>query len=352
MRRSLVTCAVLACTLLGAPGSASARHADPRVTTDCADTAHRPRAMQTCGIDVIESFRKLRWSRWGDHVALGRGRWTPGCQAFVGNHCPGERTTSLRLSRPTSCGAFRVFTRLRVRGGKLTSVIDLDCPVVHPPPGEAQTAQLPACGGAPPATLGGVPRRLRYGNAAHPHIALQPGGALTRATIQVGAKAPMTVVENGAPLPVPRTSVYQRFDAPPLRVRLVTEEPGPCRRVQDRTIHGVRHITAAQGCLDSGYRPRRIFTCEVINGLSADRLSWRRWNHDVARGRGRWKASCPPIPGARCAAPIASRFAASRIRYCAQYGSYVYTRLRVTPAAGGPPHTVGLSCPQVATEGE
>jgi hypothetical protein len=218
--------------------------------------------------------------------------------------------------------------------------------------GEAQAAQLPACGGPPPATLGGVPHRLRYGDAAHPVIDLRTNGVVGRATIQVGSQPPMTVVENGGPVPVPYPSVYQRFDAPPLRVRLVTEETGPCRRVQDRTIHGVRHIEAAQGCFSSRYRPHRIFTCAVDNGLRASGVRWRRWNRDVARGRGRWTPSCPPLAGASCGAPFAARFAASRIRYCTQYGEYVYTRLRVTPAAGGTPDTVRLRCPQVAESGE
>jgi hypothetical protein len=54
----------------------------------------------------------------------------------------------------------------------------------------------------------------------------------------------------------------------------------------------------------------------------------------------------------RCAAAFPARLAASRIRWCAQYGAYVYTRLRVRPDGGGTARGVRLPCPQVATSGE
>jgi hypothetical protein len=129
MHRSLAVVAVLLAAL-GAAAPAGAASSHPDVSTNCMDTAHRPRAMQTCGVDYVDSFRRLHGWHWGAESARGRGRWTPGCQLAVGSGCPRERKAVVRLSRPRSCGGgLRVFTRLRVHGGGLHAVLELSCPI-------------------------------------------------------------------------------------------------------------------------------------------------------------------------------------------------------------------------------
>jgi hypothetical protein len=352
MRRPLVLCAVLAGAALVAPAPALARQSHPQVTVDCGSAAHRPRAMQTCGIDFSDSFRRLHWTSWGNAVARGRGRWLPGCQAQIGVSCPPERRATVRLSRPTSCGPYVVFSRLRVRSRGSSTVIDLSCP-----PARASAAQDPAAcdASSPPAERLAVPRRLSYSESAKARLVRLPGAAtVQQATIQVGARKPVTVVRDGERVPED-VFVGQKLDAPPVVVRLVASESrggALCRRTLERTVHGFRHIEAAQGCFSSRYKPRQIFTCEVNNGNHASGVHWGRWNRDVARGHGRWLPTCSPLPGPTCAPAFDGDFALSRIRYCAQYGSFIYTRLRVSPDRGGRTSKARLPCPQIATGGE
>jgi hypothetical protein len=313
MRRPLALCAVLAGALLFAPAPALARRSHPRVTVDCGSAAHRPHAFQTCGIDFIDSFRRLHWTSWGDHVARGRGRWLPGCQAQIGVSCP---------------------------------------------PAQASAAQVATCdpASAPAERLAGVPRRLSYSDVTKARLVAVPGDAtVEQATIQVGSRKPVVVVRGGQPVPAD-VFVGQKLDAPPLVVRLVATESRAgalCQRTLERTVHGFRHIQAGQGCFTSRYKPKQIFTCGVNNGNRASGLRWRRWNRDVARGHGRWLPSCVPLPGASaCGAAFDAGFALSRIRYCAQYGEYIYTRMRVRPDFGGRDVKVRIGCPQIAVDGE
>jgi hypothetical protein len=226
-----------------------------------------------------------------------------------------------------------------------------------PATARAAAAQVATCdpAGPPAERLAGVPRRLSYSDTAKARLVREPGDAVVeQATIQVGSRKPVVVVRDGQTVSAD-VFVGQKLDAPPVIVRLVATEFRAgvvCQRTIERTVHGFRHIQAGQGCFTSHYKPRQIFTCGVTNGNRASQLRWRRWNRDVARGHGRWLPSCSPLPGSTCAPPFDARFALSRIRYCAQYGEYIYTRIRVSPDAGGRDIKAPLPCPQIAVDGE
>ena len=204
---------------------------------------------------------------------------------------------------------------------------------------------VPCAPGSEPAALLDAPDRLAYGRTGRARIVDGPGRALVgRALIQVDGAAPVAG-------PVRFT---QRLDDPPLTVRLLTTEltaAGPCERVVDHVVRGFRRIAVPSGCLRARVRPRRLAMCTVDYGWSADRLRWRGWSRDVARGRGRWDAGCAPVlPVRPCDPPVRARFALSRIRFCHSLDAYVYTRMRVRPRAERA-HTETLSCPVVFDRG-
>jgi hypothetical protein len=222
-------------------------------------------------------------------------------------------------------------------------------------PAAPAAAQDPPCDAASPpaAVLAGVPQRVAYGESRSARLAPGQGGAdLARAVIVVGDDPP--VVVRGPDATADEAPYSLDLDAPPLTVRLTTTEVARstgarCERVTERRVRGVRRIEAGQSCFASTVRPRRVAPCGV-DGRAATNLRWRRWNRDVARGRGRWQASCPPFPARTCAPPVPARVALSRIRWCSNFGSYIYTRMRVDPDAGKA-FGVALSCPQVASSG-
>ena len=208
-------------------------------------------------------------------------------------------------------------------------------------PAAAQDTAPPCAPASEPAALLDAPDRLAYGRTGRARIVGGPGAsAVGRALIQVGDAAPVAG-------PVRFT---QRLDDPPLTVRLLTTEltaAGPCERVVDHVVRGFRRVAVPSGCHRALVRPRRLGMCTVDWGWGADRLRWRGWNRDLARGRGRWDPECAPLRVPQpCDPPVRARFELSRIRFCHSLDVYVYTRMRVRPR-GERAHTEALSCPVV-----
>src|SRR4051794_8953868 len=119
------------------------------------------------------------------------------------------------------------------------------------------------------------------------------------------------------------------------------DDPAPCLRSISQRVRGYRDFRIIDHCDYPSRRPRSIIIACGDGNYQLRKLRWRRWNGNVATGRGTAYANnCIPYCAAGHFVAYPVRLRAYRPRKMGD-GDYTYTRLRIVYPGSRPPGNPG-----------